>query len=654
MDFYSSQDVALKRTRWLIVLLVLAVLSIVVLTNFLVLGVTWFTNTHHLVTGLSWQQIDWVLFCQIGLGVILFVGLGSLYRIHSLSGGVSIAELMGATRLIDARGDLNKKRVLNVVDEMAIASGTPVPPIYILDEQGINAFAAGYQPRDAIIGITQGAIEKLSRDQLQGVIAHEFSHILNGDMRLNIRLMGILYGITLIGEAGSILLRGKSRKSSRGTSMTLMLGVGLMIIGYAGIFFGNLIKAAVSRQREFLADASAVQFTRNPEGIAGALKRIGGDVKGSLLTNPKSSQISHSLFSEGMHSWLQSIFATHPPLSVRIGRILKYWDGKFDYSVNLGSPVEGALDDSPATSSFAGAVETTGTGVAEAAGISAAGAVGSIMQGTMQGADALTAQPSSEHVDHARRILEGIPDSLLDEIRDPFAARAAVYCLVLDKDVDSRNHQLEELKDKADQAVYEVMLKLYPLVSELPLDHRLPLLELSLPALHQLSHNQYLQFIRNLDILVEADRRVSLFEWMVRNLVGYSLERVVEGKKGSPEGTYSLKQCSSEVSTLLSLIAHSDRKVKGKAESAFAEGKKKLPDLSLVMVQREQLNMTNINLSFRKLSRLQPLRKPLLLKACVNVILADQQVSSRESELLRVIGVALDCPIPPLVQPQQT
>src|SRR5690606_23091198 len=221
--------------------------------------------------------------------------------------------------------------LLNVVEEMAIASGTPVPPVYLMEESAINAFAAGFAPGDAVIGITRGAIETLSRDELQGVIAHEFSHILHGDMRLNIRLIGILHGIMVLGIMGYYLLRStglSSRRNNNGANLAL-LGIGLIVIGYAGTFFGNLIKAAVSRQREFLADASAVQYTRNPAGIADALKRIGGG-QGSVMENPRTAEISHALFSNGLTFSLTSIFATHPPLEARIRRIQPDWDGSYE------------------------------------------------------------------------------------------------------------------------------------------------------------------------------------------------------------------------------------------------------------------------------------------------------------------------------------
>ena len=341
MNFFKSQDDARRKTGRLVVLFVLAVISLIVMTNLLVMIVFGYIRVEQGGTVDAAQvlhQVDWRAFMYIGAAVSFTIAMGSLYKVLALAGGgARVAEMLDAELLVYGSGDLKKQRLLNVVEEMAIASGTPVPPVYLLDEAGINAFAAGYKPGDAVIGITRGALDKLNREQLQGVIAHEFSHILNGDMKLNIRLIGLLHGILLIGMIGYYILRSSSHSRRSKGGGAVFLGLGLVIIGYAGTFFGNLIKAAVSRQREFLADASAVQYTRNPGGIAGALKRIGGDATGSIIENPSATQVSHALFSQGIKTWLGSLYATHPPLEKRIYSIQPDWDGEFDYSHQVQS-----------------------------------------------------------------------------------------------------------------------------------------------------------------------------------------------------------------------------------------------------------------------------------------------------------------------------
>ncbi|MEE8530100.1 MAG: M48 family metallopeptidase, partial [Nitrosomonadaceae bacterium] len=288
------------------------------MTNLLFMVVFGYINSEQMQDGGSFfQKMDWQTFAVVSAGVSVVVLMGSLYKIIALSaGGKTVAEALGGQLIPQNTGDLKQRKLLNVVEEMAIASGTPAPPVYLLmDEPGINAFAAGFTPRDAVIGITQGAIDHLSRDQLQGVIAHEFSHIFNGDMRLNIRLMGVLYGIVIIGMAGYYLLYSASFSrrrvsNNKGVGGIMVLAIGLMVIGFSGTFFGNLIKAAVSRQREYLADASAVQFTRNPDGIAGALKRIGGLKFGSKVSNPDASEVSHAFFAQGVSGFMQMLSAT--------------------------------------------------------------------------------------------------------------------------------------------------------------------------------------------------------------------------------------------------------------------------------------------------------------------------------------------------------
>ena len=338
-DFFQQQDAARRGTTRLVVLFSLAVLAIVVSVELLLAATMGFLGRDPETNEIDWTTVadPRLLLLAVG-GTLLVVGGGSLYKIAQLRGGGRvIAEELGG-RLVDgSTSDPVERRLLNVVEEMAIASGTSTPPVYIMDgETGINAFAAGFAPQDAVIGVTRGAATTLDRDELQGVIAHEFSHILNGDMRLNIRLMGLLHGIFLIGMIGYFILRmsfysgaggGRSR-DSKGALPILALGAGLAIVGFAGTFFGNLIKAAVSRQREFLADSSAVQFTRHPGGIAGALKKIGGFVTGSKVENPNAPQASHMFFGRAT-SGFSAMFSTHPPLGERIRRIDPSWDGEF-------------------------------------------------------------------------------------------------------------------------------------------------------------------------------------------------------------------------------------------------------------------------------------------------------------------------------------
>ena len=321
MNFFDAQDDARRASRWLVIVyvvataLIVAGVTLVVAVAFGILSESGYASGGADPTG---------FLATVAILTTLFIVGATLYRIAVLStGGSRVAQQLGGTLVPTDTGDPLRRRLRNVVEEMSIASGVPVPEIYVLEaEHGINAFAAGYAPGDAAVAVTRGALELLERDELQGVIAHEFSHILNGDMRLNIRMMGVLFGIMALGLIGRMILRSTrhaslvSRNRGKGAPAVLVIGLGFALLGAIGVFCARLIKAGVSRQREYLADASAVQFTRQTDGIANALKKIGGYSGSSYIREADPEEISHMLFGTG--SKLFGWFATHPPLTERI------------------------------------------------------------------------------------------------------------------------------------------------------------------------------------------------------------------------------------------------------------------------------------------------------------------------------------------------
>ena len=393
-DFFELQDDARRNTKRLVVLFVVAVIGMT--ATFYVAAAILLGYGKDPSTGVTVFNVRWVdplLMLQIAGATALVVGGASLYRISSLAGGGRVvAESLGGTLIHANSTDRLERRILNVVEEMAIASGNPTPPVYMLqDEPGINAFAAGFTPSDAVIGVTRGCVEQLSRDELQGVIGHEFSHILNGDMRLNIRLMGVLFGILVVGLIGNILLRSSiygsvfQSRSNRDNSTQVLLVIGgvMMLVGFIGTLVGNLIKASVSRQREFLADASAVQFTRNPSGIADALKKIGGFEAGSKMMNPRAPESSHMFFGRAVSSGLNSLFATHPPLEERIARLDSSWQA--DGQAQRATPVSASA---PATGLAMGfSPEPADHAVAQ---------IGSVTQDHLQHANEPVLHPTTE------------------------------------------------------------------------------------------------------------------------------------------------------------------------------------------------------------------------------------------------------------------
>lgn len=640
MNFFEAQARAKSRTGWLLLLFALAVAGIVALVNLLVMAVI-FVNQPSALT--FWERFDWQLFGTVGIATVAFIALGSLYKMASLSdGGRVVAEMLGGSLVPRNTDDPAQRRLINVVEEMAIASGIPAPPVYLLGDMGINAFAAGLSPNNAVIGVTRGAITYLSRDELQGVIAHEFSHIFNGDMRMNIRLMGVLHGILLIGLTGYYLLRAtrftsgsRSRDGGNVVLLMLVLGGSLMVIGYVGFFFGQWIKATVSRQREFLADASAVQFTRNRDGIAGALKKIGGAAWGSRLENPSARQYSHAYFSDGVGGFMEELFTTHPPLAQRIKLIDPRWDGDF---------VEPEVQD------VAAARAPADIAVARTAVLA-----GAVLAGVLTPDDAVATvgKMKQEHVDRARDILASIPAPLHQAAAEPFGARAVIYCLLLDSNTDILAKQRAALDAEADTAVAQLTGQLRGHLPDLPAAARLPLVDLALPTLRTLSRAQYDQFRSVVQALIAADKMVSLDEWTLTHFLMRQLDEHFGLQPPAKARFGMLGDVNREASLLISLVAHAEHHgAADAAKLAFNAGIAAAGATALKFVPREALKLGELDVAVDKLAELKPLLKPRIIKACAAVIMHDGQATTRGHELLRTIASCLNSPMPPLPAPE--
>ncbi len=627
MDFFTAQDHARRNTGRLVFFFLLAVVSLIVLTNLLVLVILGFAHHTGSSTHLAFP-FDWQIFFGVGAVVLLVVAGGTFYKISALSGGGdAVAAMFGAVPVFADDPDIDNRKLVHVVEEMAIAAGTPVPQVYVLNENGINAFAAGFSTSDAIVAATRGAVKKLNREQLQGVIAHEFSHILNGDMRLNIRLVGILHGILLIGLIGGQILRGSGRtgRSSRGSGGVILLGLGLLVIGYAGTFFGKLIKSAVSRQREFLADASAVQFTRNPDGIGGALMRIGAAKTGSQIQHPKSEELSHAFFGQAVAVTFESLFATHPPLAERIRRILPGWDGNFPKETDHPEKEKAPRKSAAAEPAPEAALGLTGAAVVNQIG-----------------------RPDERHLNRARLLLRGIPEVFQKAARDPFATRAVLLYLVLDQDGEIRAKQLEHLKTSADRGVYPETLRLLRAEGNLLPEQRLPLIELALPTLHRISKEQARLFLNNINTLIKADGKITLFEWCLNHVVVEYLKKCFE--KPSEEGPLiqDLSQAKHDCTVVLSTLIHAAHNQKIKPHEVFAEAACELGQTGMEIIPAEKLNLAELDQALKVLKRLKPQAKALLIKACTACVLADGRIEQAEAELLRGVAATLSIPMPPL------
>lgn len=641
MDFFEAQDRAKRNTGKLVVLYILAVLGII-LSVYLVSMVLFYSQ----VADFEGPILDalWNPAVLVGVSAIVFsvIAIGTVFRIAQLrKGGSAVAEMLGGRKLEPSTTDPNESRLMNIVEEMSIASGLPVPDVYILDnEKNINAFAAGLTTHDAAVGVTRGAVEQLTRDELQGVIAHEFSHIFNGDMRLNIRLIGVLNGILLIHIMGMIVIRSmlysggvrvRSRRDDNGggksTLVIVLFGVALIIIGYIGMIFGRMIQSAISRQREYLADAAAVQYTRNPDGLAGALRKIGRRKKGAEIKDGHAMEMSHLFFASSFHSALDKLFSTHPPLEKRIQAIspsLSAVDERREKRIQRQfqkDHVSGSKSDSVETTGVSGHTALTPEVIL--------GAIGTL---------------NSNHVNRAGKLLKEIPDKLKAAAREPLAAEALIYALLLTAAEPKRDSVPEWLENNLDT---ELGSQTVNLITELPMVERkwhLPLAELALPSLRQMSQDQYKKFRKSVGKLVQE--KENLFSFALEKMIVRQLDTTFSKVKTPEVRHFHLKTLGDELSVLLSSLSHvSD----ANSESAWRAGlipiQKIMPD-NVRFLPKDRCGLDVLDKVIDELAASANPVKKYILSAMIHCVVADKKVTAGEKELLRAVSEVLDCPIP--------
>lgn len=629
MDFFQGQAVARRKTALFVFLFLLAVLLTIcgVYAAIVIVFFVQYGNEFH-----GWWHPS--LFFNVAAWVAIVILIGSLYKIIDLwKGGVRVAELLGGVPINQNTSDPDERRLLNVVQEMAIASGVPVPHVYILPkESGINAFAAGYEPHDAVVAVTKGCLSELSRDELQGVIAHEFSHILNGDMRLNLNLMGVINGILCLAVIGRVMLDNRVRVRGRGAALLTMFAFLLMVVGYIGVFFGNLIKSAVSRQREFLADAAAVQFTRNPSGITGALKKIAGFPRGTRLLNPHAEEASHLFFGSALSGYLAGLFSTHPPLPERIKRI----DMAYPELAAARKRSEREITESRA---FDDAL-VSDTGIQALSG--------SVRLEPKQFI-ASVGNTQAVHIEYAQKLVAGLPPAIIEATRNPLGAEALVYCLLLCAE-EQTGDPIQEGKCGTDQATGQEIARLRPLISLLGPEHRLPLVDMAWPALKNMSHSQYREFRADVQQLIEADRTVSLFEFAVHSLLTNRLDTFFGLVKPRKVRYRILDQVQMECFELLSILTRQGNKNEQAAGEAFQKAVQTLGiGRSLSILAAEKCNVQLLGRTLTRLAETSFDLKKRILSACLLCIGADNRITVPEAELFRAIAENLDCPVPPII-----
>ncbi|MDO4568901.1 MAG: M48 family metallopeptidase [Planctomycetia bacterium] len=661
IDFFQQQENARKRTRWMIGAFILATIAVVAAVDVVILWLVCVAEPSFAEAPIGEMWLDPEFLSILGftsLITLAIILLGTFFKTIQLSGGgETLALQLGGRRVEPSTTDFKERRLINIVQEMSLASGVPAPPVFVMDgEGGINAFAAGLSPEDAVIGVTRGALDLLKRDELQGVIAHEFSHILNGDMRINFRLIGLLHGILAIYFTGLLLIRiifefsphaasstisvGDDDDDNKGSGLAiilvmLLLGLVLMVIGYVGYLCGEIIKAAVSRQREFLADASAVQFTRFAPGLASALKKIGGMEPDSRTFHaPAAAEASHLFFANKPSFW-DILFATHPPLRERISRLEPHFDGTFpslsldsvEYEVQREVRQEQPQPTRLSNSDFSSDRENDASRDNDANQDNSA----PISASRMAFLASLFASSSLETRESAQ---------------SPYGAQLMIYAILLDdKREDMAQRQKGILFRELPPPVYRDFEQIASEIAAQPLAQRLALADATIPVLKMLSLEQYKVFRACAKRLMEADGEIAWHEYLVQMLVIRTLDIHFRLQKPAQVAYYAwgakLRESASVVLARLAYAASNEELV---VLEAYSKARKVLPFVPEQILSRDECLLPDFNASLLMLDRTSPQMKKRFLNACVQCVLADKQLSPDEFCTLYVVSAALGVP----------
>lgn len=635
-DFFERRDQSRQRTAVLVFFFFLSVAA-TVLAVYLVSQLI-ISKTGHGPGGagdfsFAW---DWYWFWRIGAFTVSIILGGTIYRLAELmsGGGPTIASMLGATAVDPATRDPLLRRLLNIMEEMSIASGAPVPSVYVLKkERGINAFAAGLGFEDAVIAVTDGALRRLTREELQGVVAHEFSHVLNGDSKLNVHLMGWLNGIMMISAVGRVIMRvslsgGEGRRG--GVWFGAVAGLILFLLGLIGYFFARIIQMAVSRQREHLADASAVQFTRNPLGLAGALKKIGGFDGGARIDAPNAEQAAHIFFGEALSGGLFRLWSTHPPLEERIRLLDPGWRGDFLTAEPVEVAGDEALNRFMREESVASVLSSADAAMASRCAPEAvAASVG---------------RPDLHHYDAAGALLSGANPLLLESARTGGGAMALVCALLVDGGPEVRKAQLLAVERMGGAKLAEATRRLSSLLGAHGKNVRLPLVDLCLPAIRKLDNQSLHQLLSLTDELIAADGRVEPFEAALRAIVVTRVKKLLGVRAKATEG-----RAHEDLSTLLSVLSASAGE--GKAEGAFSAAIAELGPLSIGVSRREVEpgRAEGFDVAAGNLAGKSYADKRAILKAMVAAAASDGAIGVAEAELVRAGAELMGVPVPPLI-----
>jgi Zn-dependent protease with chaperone function len=657
MNFFEHQDKARKKTFWLILYFILAIIMIILAIDCVVIGAFAYTNPEvyyplteygHVLNKGALIQLAILTTITVSPTIIFVIFFGTIIKLISLrEGGIAVAKMVNAREIDPSTTDLLEKRFINVVEEMAIASGVSIPKLYVMDDEpAINAFVAGMKPQDTVMVITKGALTQLSRDELQGVVGHEFSHVFNSDMNISLRLMGILGGLLVIGQAGYFLLRilGTGNRRSRDSEGRLVIamvivGIGLLVIGYIGLFFGRLIKAAVSRERELLADASSVQYTRNPQGIIFALKRIQQSEKGSRLESKNVEDISHLCFSTPRWIMFSNLLATHPPIDQRIKTLDP--EGAFgdipleSWSVKQKPPPQETKEKKSPLEPL---------GMIGAAAVLATG--GSEAQITTVDIKKSIGNPSQEHIEMAQNLLAQIPENLQQAAHTPEQVALIFYALILRSD-EEKIAEITKILEKAINAQeLQNVLAFNKQILNLPHTIVLPLIDISLPAFKANSPDNRRAIFDNMQKLVALDKE-NLFRFTLMTIIGKAVENQLP--KDTKVKYQDYNEVKEEISALLTIIIKNSTKDEQQKTNLYNQLMKNLIGQDNFPPQANISAPIKFHAILTKLNLLSPLCKEKLIHTILDCIAEDNIINVTEAELVRVIATSLDCPIPPIM-----
>jgi Zn-dependent protease with chaperone function len=630
MDFFAAQAAAKRRTAVLVLWFAAAWLGTIALVY---VGLRLLLSSGALGEEGRLLAFGPALLAWTAAGVTAVTASGSAFHAVRLArdGPHAVARMVGGTPVDRGTRDPAERRLVNVVEEMAIASGLPVPSVYVLArEDGINAFAAGFTPDRAVVAMTRGAIERLTRDELQGVVAHELSHVLNADSRLNLRLVALIGGITVLALVGRSLLRGlrggRSSRGGRGRALVFATGLCVWLAGAVGAFFARVIRAAVSRQREFLADAAAAQFTRNPDALAAALAKI--EAQGSAISSPLAPEASHFFFANGLRAgWL----ATHPPIRERIERLSPQALARAMRAPAIGTSP-------PVPSGAAASAGEIRIVASELAGAAAARTI-----------SATAGRPDARHVAHAAELLARLPPDVTAAARAPATARALACALLADADPAVREVQLAQV---ADPVVRGEAGRLAEALAGASREDRMAALDLALPALDALSREDAAALVRDAGALAAADGRTTVFEWAVQRVVRRRLAPVLGERRtrASSARARSVDDVRVEAHEVLSVLAWLGTRDESGAQRALDAGVRALGIAGAWRpLPRDRVRAATLEAALERLDGAAPATKSRLLAACAATALADRRVITAEGEVVRAIAASLGVPVPPLI-----